>query len=277
MDKRQCVVAGVLLALMAGFSVPAGAREPARATPLERCTEVTSHKLYTRADADFESVLARLDVELGTGPRHAKGIEPKRIPARPMSFSVTLETRQCQSIPAGPGAWAPELMRDLGLPLRVERRVLLWFDPIGGVAPFEEPNFPIYIWDCGDNISFYGFPHQTGVNGIKVAIHTVGQACTPDNIDRTLHEADVAHLQSLLASRIPALTGPMLDYATCMYTLTPDEHFVIATHPQHPQVVLASPCSGHGFKFAPVIGEILADLAEHGRTDHDINLFALRF
>ena len=107
MDKRQCVVAGVLLALMAGLSVPAGAREPVRAAPLERCTEVTSHKLYTRADADFDAVLARLDVELGAGPRHARGIEPKRIPARPMSFSVTLETRQCQSVPAGPGAWAP--------------------------------------------------------------------------------------------------------------------------------------------------------------------------
>jgi len=107
MDKRQCVVAGVLLALLAGFSVPAGAREPARATPLERCTAVTSHKLYTRADADFESVLGWLDVELGSGPRHARGIEPKRLPARPMNFSVTLEAQQCQAVPAGPGAWAP--------------------------------------------------------------------------------------------------------------------------------------------------------------------------
>ena len=109
MDKRQCVVAGVLLALMAGLSVPAGAREPVRAAPLERCTEVTSHKLYTRADADFDAVLARLDVELGGSPRHARGIEPKRLPTRPTSFSVTLETRKCQSIPAGPGAWAPVL------------------------------------------------------------------------------------------------------------------------------------------------------------------------
>lgn len=176
-----------------------------------------------------------------------------------------------------PGAWAPELMTDLGLPLRVERRVLLWFDPIGGIAPFEEPNFPIYIWDCGDNISFYGFPHQPGVAGIKVAIHTVGQGCTPETIDRTLHDADITNLQTLLQSRIPALTGPMVDYATCMYTLTPDEHFVIATHPDHPQVVIASPCSGHGFKFAPVIGEILADLAIDGHTQHDINLFSLRF
>ena len=69
----------------------------------------------------------------------------------------------------------------------------------------------------------------------------------------------------------------MIHYETCMYTLTPDEHFVIAVHPDHPQVVIASPCSGHGFKFTPVIGEILADLAIDGQTAHDISLFSLRF
>ena len=176
-----------------------------------------------------------------------------------------------------PGAWAPELLRDLGLPLHVERRVLLWFDPIGGDAPFQEPHFPVYIWDVGDGVSFYGFPKQHGTPGIKVAIHTVGQHCTPETIDRTLHHADVENLQALVRSRVPALGGTPLDHATCMYTLTPDEHFVISTHPAHPQVVLASPCSGHGFKFTPVIGEILADLAMHGRTNHDISLFSLRF
>ena len=176
-----------------------------------------------------------------------------------------------------PGAWAPELMHDLGLPLRVERRVLLWFDPIGGEAPFDEANFPVYIWDCGEGVSFYGFPKQPGTPGIKVAIHTVGQQCAPDTINRALSDHDVASLQDLVRERVPALLGPMRDYETCMYTLTPDEHFVIAKHPTHPQVVLASPCSGHGFKFTPVIGEVLADLAMHGRTNHDISLFSLRF
>lgn len=176
-----------------------------------------------------------------------------------------------------PGAWAPQLLANMGLPLRVERRVLLWFEPIGGYAPFQEPHFPIYIWDCGDGVSFYGFPAQPGVRGIKVAIHTVGDACTPTSIDRTLRDHDVQSLQALLKGRIPALCGPMVQYDTCMYTLTPDEHFVIAVHPEHPQVVIASPCSGHGFKFTPVVGEILADLTMTGKTAHDISLFALRF
>jgi sarcosine oxidase len=176
-----------------------------------------------------------------------------------------------------PGAWAPQLLADLGLPLRVERRVLLWFAPIGGDAAFQEPNFPIYIWDCGAGVSFYGFPAQPGVHGVKVAIHTVGETCTPASIDRTLRDHDVQSLQTLLKGRIPALCGPLVQYETCMYTLTPDEHFVIAVHPEHPQVVVASPCSGHGFKFTPVVGEILADLTCAGKTSHDISLFALRF
>ena len=175
------------------------------------------------------------------------------------------------------GAWVPQLLADLGLPLRVERRVLCWFDPIGGYAPFAESHFPIYIWDCGDGVSFYGFPYQPGTKGVKVAIHTVGQVCEPHTIDRQLHDQDVTQLQDLLRHRIPALTGPLLDYATCMYTLTPDEHFLIDTHPAHTNVIIASPCSGHGFKFTPVIGEILADLAGTSRTSHDIGLFGLRF
>ena len=194
-----------------------------------------------------------------------------------VSVTTDQHTYTADHLILSPGAWAPELMADLGLPLHVERRVLLWFDPIGGDLPFQEPHFPVYIWDCGDGVSFYGFPKQPATAGIKVAIHTVGQHCTPENIDRSLRESDVQVLQNLVRTRVPALLGPMVNYATCMYTLTPDEHFVIATHPDHPQVILASPCSGHGFKFTPVIGEVLADLAMHGRTNHDISLFSLRF
>ena len=184
---------------------------------------------------------------------------------------------QARTLIISAGAWASQLLAQLGLPLRVERRVLCWFEPHGGYEPFNEAHFPIYIWDCGDGVSFYGFPYQPGTKGVKVAIHTVGELCTPETINRQLTPNDTAHLQSLLASRIPALTGPLVDSATCMYTLTPDEHFIIAHHPEHANVIVASPCSGHGFKFTPVIGEILADLAIHGQTAHDIRLFAMRF
>ena len=82
-----------------------------------------------------------------------------------------------------------------------------------------------------------------------------------------------AAADSLLARRIPALNGALVDALTCLYTLTPDQHFIIAPFPGLPQVIIASPCSGHGYKFASVVGEILADLALEGSTRHSIGLF----
>lgn len=219
----------------------------------------------------------RLAAQHGAALRYNEAVQRWHADGNGVTVTTDQRTYTADHLVLTPGAWAPELLHDLGLPLRVERRVLLWFDPIGGDAVFHEPHCPVYIWDVGDGVSFYGFPKQQGTPGIKVAIHTVGQQCSPTTIDRSLHAADVDALQALVRDRVPALGGAVIEHATCMYTLTPDEHFVISTHPQHANVVLASPCSGHGFKFTPVIGEILADLAMHGRTNHDISLFSLRF
>lgn len=180
-----------------------------------------------------------------------------------------------------PGAWAPQLMADLNLPLVVERQVLYWFDPSGGMAQFQPDRFPIYIWDTSEpgeeRLQFYGFPAQPGPpGGAKVAFFRHGSETVADpmQIDRTVHAEEVARMQRCLARWMPDLNGPLLHAATCMYTTTPDEHFIVGAHPHYPQVTLASPCSGHGYKFASVIGEILADLAADGTTRHPISLFA---
>ena len=86
-------------------------------------------------------------------------------------------------------------------------------------------------------------------------------ACTPETIDRSVHADEIQHIREVVADRIPALRGPLVHAATCMYTSTPDHHFVLGLHPGHANVIVASPCAGHGYKFASVIGEILADLA----------------
>jgi len=175
-------------------------------------------------------------------------------------------------ISAGP--WAPQLLAELGLPLVVERQVLHWFEPEGGVAPFLPDRFPIYIWEEADGTQFYGFPHQEGApGGVKVALFRAGGPCHPDTIDRTVHTDEIAAMRTAIARRIPALNGRHLSAATCMYTTAPDHHFIVGLHPHHPEVVIASPCSGHGFKFASVMGEILADLAATGATRHPIGLF----
>lgn len=175
-----------------------------------------------------------------------------------------------------PGPWAPALF-DLPLPLEVERQVLYWFDPAGGAAPFAADRFPIYIWDLDGGIQFYGFPADPSPpGGVKVAFFRTGRGarCTADDVDRTVSAEEIAAMRSALAPCIPALaSGRLTDTVTCLYTLTPDHHFVIGPHPRHPQVILASPCSGHGYKFASVVGEILADLAIEGQTRHPIALF----
>jgi sarcosine oxidase len=169
------------------------------------------------------------------------------------------------------GAWAPHLLADLGLPLEIERQVQYWFSPIGGVEPFLR--HPIWIWEADDGQRPYGFPAHEPSRGVKTALFHVGERCTPETIDRTVHPEEVERMRGYLAAHVPPLAGRLLDARTCMYTNTPDEHFVLASHPLHPQVAIAAGFSGHGFKFVPVIGEILADLVTGGSTAHPIDLF----
>jgi sarcosine oxidase len=172
-----------------------------------------------------------------------------------------------------PGAWAPELLRDLGLPLVVERQVQYWLKPHGGIEPFLPERFPIFIWDDEQGPGLYGFPAIDGPDGgVKIALHHGGVACTPQTIDREVHAEEIGRLQERIATQIPDLNGQLLRAVTCMYTNTPDEHFIVGLHPRHAHVALACGFSGHGYKFASVVGEILADLATEGATSHPIQL-----
>jgi sarcosine oxidase len=173
-----------------------------------------------------------------------------------------------------PGAWAPELLAGLGVPFGIERQVQYWFAPSGGVTPFRAERHPVYIWEAGGGRQFYGFPSFADpAEGVKVAFFRGGAACTPETIDRTVGAGEVEAMRAFIAPRMPDLPGIFLRAATCMYTNTPDEHFVIARHPAHEQVVVACGFSGHGFKFVPVVGEIVADLVADGATAHPIGLF----
>lgn len=171
-----------------------------------------------------------------------------------------------------PGAWAPQLLSDFGIPITVERQVLYWLDPVGGTESFVD--HPIFIHEDAAGMQTYGFPAIDGPRGgVKVAFFRKGVECTPDTIDRTVHEREIREMRDRTARLLPALDGDCLDTATCMYSNTPDQHFVIARHPDSTNVTVACGFSGHGFKFVPVVGEILADLAISGATAHPISLF----
>ncbi|MCF2128750.1 N-methyl-L-tryptophan oxidase [Strepomyces sp. STD 3.1] len=174
-----------------------------------------------------------------------------------------------------PGAWAPRLLAGLGVPFTVERQVMYWFQPRNGIGRFLPANQPIYVWEDAAGVQVYGFPAIDGPDhGAKVAFFRKGQATTPEAIDRTVHDHEVRAMADHMSGRLPDLPGTFLKAATCMYTTTADEHFVIARHPAHPgSTTVACGFSGHGFKFVPVVGEILADLALTGDTAHPIGLF----
>jgi sarcosine oxidase len=173
-----------------------------------------------------------------------------------------------------PGAWAPQLLAELGVEFTIERQVQYWFAPEGGAEPFLPDRHPVYIWENAHGRQFYGFPaHNSPEDGVKVAFFRGGDICTPETIDRTVHPEEVTTMADFVRRGMPTLPGKFLRAATCMYTNTVDEHFVISRHPAYEQVVVACGFSGHGFKFVPVVGEVLADLVTEGTTAHPIALF----
>jgi sarcosine oxidase len=176
------------------------------------------------------------------------------------------------------GPWAPQILRELNLPLSITRQVVFRFEPIGSIDLFRRDRMPIYIREMEKGQPLlYGFP-LTGPDseGVKVGLHGSDDYCSPDTVDRAIRPADERIIRERLAEALPLLGGRLLHAETCLYTMTPDEHFVIDKHPEFSQVTLAAGFSGHGFKFASVLGEVLAELATDCKPAYDLELFSLR-
>lgn len=171
------------------------------------------------------------------------------------------------------GAWMGTLVPDLAGLMRPERQVLGWFD-IAKPSAFTPNRFPVFVHQA-DEGTFYGFP-EFEVAGFKIGrYHHLAEAVDPDSMDRDCHAADERALRPAVARYFPDANGALLRSAVCLFTNTPDEHFIIDRHPGAPEVLLVSPCSGHGFKFCSIVGEIVADLATRDSTTHDISAFRL--
>ena len=133
--------------------------------------------------------------------------------------------------------------------------------------------YPVRVLDNFDTEQRSNLANATGVKIAKH--HHFDEAVDPENCDRTVSAADETAIRGVLEAHMPDADGPLRAAKTCLYTMAPDGDFILDRLPGCPQIIVASPCSGHGFKFAPVIGEILADLAVTDRTDHDISRFSL--
>ena len=168
------------------------------------------------------------------------------------------------------GAWMPRvapMLKEIAVP---ERQVLAWFQP-AKVELFAPARFPVFNLRVEEG-HFYGFP-VFGVPGFKIGrYHHLSEVVDPEIMDRACHPRDEQILRQCAEKYFPDGAGPTMSMHACIFTNTPDEHFILDLCPGVPQVVLCSACSGHGFKFSSVIGEILADLAQKGETRHDISL-----
>jgi len=171
------------------------------------------------------------------------------------------------------GPWLPALVPELELPLEVERQLFHWFEPASHPEWYDAAHSPISLIEYARDRFFATFP-DVG-HGVKAGVHHEGEVIDIDAPRAPASEAEGAEMQALLARYLPQAAGRILDRATCVYTNTPDHDFVLDRHPEHPNVIIASPCSGHGFKFSSAIGEILADLVTSRQTSFDLRPFAL--
>lgn len=172
------------------------------------------------------------------------------------------------------GAWVASLLPGLPLPLRIERQVLHWFDCADAPDFFDAEHCPIHLWQFDGRRFFYGFPALEGA--VKAGFHHEGETTTAGGVRREVDAVEIDAVRAVMRRFIPGANGPLRKSVVCLYTNTPDDHFWIDRHPAHPQMLIASPCSGHGFKFAPVIGEILADLVQGRAPRFELQLFRRR-
>jgi sarcosine oxidase len=172
------------------------------------------------------------------------------------------------------GPWFQETLEALGVRIRVQRNIQAWFSP--GDHTYDAPDFPAFLVDRKDlPAPLYGFPDFG--DGVKAAFHGFGDLTDAEQIDREVDPVrDVEPIARAMEQWMPGAARSLREAKPCMYTLTPDEHFVIDHHPDYANLILCGGFSGHGFKFAPVVGEIAAGLALDGGSRHGIEFLSLR-
>jgi sarcosine oxidase len=229
-------------------------------------------------DAGFLRVENCVRAHAESAVRHGATIEPNVCIRRWSSNgdTITVETDAqryvAKQLVICGGAWSIELLAELNLPLEVRRKVQPWFATDDARYALES-GFPVFGIET-DGLFVYGFPSLDG-RTIKVADHTHGRVAAPERLDRSLEDDDLTVVRDFIRAHLPGVKPECVRHQVCMYTMTPDEHFILDRHPRHNNVAIAAGFSGHGFKFAPVVGEVMADLTTTGRTRHPIDFLSI--
>lgn len=188
-------------------------------------------------------------------------------------------TYRAEKIIVSAGAWIKDFIKEpLQDLFKVYRQVFYWFDVADSFESFKLGNFPIFIWEFGrwENDFVYGFPAIEGKNnGFKIATETYLETTDPDQVNRLVAQKEIDEIyEKYIKNRINNVPNKCLKTATCLYTVTPNARFVIDKLPENERIIVASPCSGHGFKHSAAIGEVLAELATEGKSKIDISAFS---
>jgi sarcosine oxidase len=175
------------------------------------------------------------------------------------------------------GAWIASLLSELSSWIKVERQILCWFEVQESDELYTPGKFPVFIWEFGQHPHnfMYGFPNVDG-DGVKVASEQREVETTVDAVDRVVTEREIDDVyEKFVRDRLPGLGRRCLRAVVCMYTTLPDYGFFIDIHPQYSNVVVVSPCSGHGFKHSAAIGEAVAELIVDGKSRLDLSAFRI--
>ena len=171
------------------------------------------------------------------------------------------------------GAWTPQLLPGLSLPLEVERTVQYWFEPAGAHADALAEG-PAWVWELEREGTWYGFPPTA--RGLKAGMHfQAGRGTDVERVEREVGAPETEDLRRLFARYAPGVAGALTHASVCLYTNTPDEDFILDRHPEHSRVAIFAGGSGHAFKFAPTLGALMADLLTDEPLSRDLPRFSI--
>ena len=257
-------------------------RYPQFALPEDHVAVFEANAGYARAEP---SVLASIELAIDAGAELWFDTEVESIQLGPDGVYVQaadIEVTAPKAVVAT-GAWASRLANLHLYPLSVTRQTVHWYEPRSGPTGFAEfapDRFPVYLWEWPQDeragrTEIYGFPYLSGDSGVKAGLYRDGVPTDPDAVDRIVTEADARNLLTVLERSLPSLAGRRMEGSACLYAGVPDDDFVLGVHPgSSGRVVVAVGFSGHGFKFMPVVGEVVADLIQAGTTPHDIEFLS---
>ncbi len=211
--------------------------------------------------------------EAGAEIRACEPVLDWRSNGRGVTVETSKSTYTADRLVITAGGWIGKMIKLLDRVAQPERQVLGWFQPMR-LELFQPDRFPVFNLKVAEG-RYYGLPVH-GVPGFKIGrYHHLEERADMNAIDRSTYPRDEAVLREFAERYFPDGSGPTMSLQVCAFTNTADGHFILDAHPEYPNVYVASPCSGHGFKFCSVIGEVMADLATTGKTPHDIGLHGL--